>query len=283
MAYLTNTQKGNPRFGQQYTQKKVKGGKLNIYPGAGGTGRKRIFVKDRPGAPSAPAAQPPAAPLGAQPVQTPTPFYGDLDAADAEGVKDYEFTMGGLQKKEDRGRQEFGFDTQGNIDPNNPFSRAALLKRSYDQSVKGNTNSYAAQGQLYAGSLQRAQNETRFGFEEGLHGLKTGFDDFIDSIAQGRLQAGRERDRGTSGTAAERVRRATETRPGPSTVPTTPEAPAAVPAAPAAKRPPRPKGGRWSQKPVRFNEKTGQWYFVDKNSKGQTVHIYKGGRTVVVK
>jgi hypothetical protein len=33
-------------------------------------------------------------------------------------------------------------------DPNNPYSQAALLRKSYQQSKTGNTNSYAEQGQL---------------------------------------------------------------------------------------------------------------------------------------
>jgi hypothetical protein len=53
-----------------------------------------------------------------------------------------------------------GFNIADNVDVTNPFSRAALLKKSYQQATAGNTNSMAARGQLYSGALQNAQNET---------------------------------------------------------------------------------------------------------------------------
>lgn len=43
-------------------------------------------------------------------------------------------------------------------DPTNPFSRAAALATAYRQRTQGSTTSYAARGQLYAGSLQNAHN-----------------------------------------------------------------------------------------------------------------------------
>lgn len=54
------------------------------------------------------------------------------------------------------------FRIDPNVDVSNPNSRAALLKRTYQQATRGNTNSYAARGQLYSGALQNAQNETGF-------------------------------------------------------------------------------------------------------------------------
>ena len=70
----------------------------------------------------------------------------------------------------DQGAQSFGVDHAGNriSDPNsplyNPYSRAALLQRTFENNKRGNTNSYAARGQLYAGSLVNAQNETAHGY-----------------------------------------------------------------------------------------------------------------------
>lgn len=45
------------------------------------------------------------------------------------------------------------------VDPNNPFSRAALLKRAYDNRKRGNETSYAARGQQFAGSMVNARNQ----------------------------------------------------------------------------------------------------------------------------
>jgi hypothetical protein len=72
-------------------------------------------------------------------------------------------TIGGLQQQRGAGLQEYGYTEDPNthaiaFDPNNPYSQAALLRKHYQQAKTGNTTSYAAQGQLYAGSLQNAQN-----------------------------------------------------------------------------------------------------------------------------
>lgn len=44
------------------------------------------------------------------------------------------------------------------VDPNNPYSRAALLAKSYREAKAGTTNSMASQGQLYSGALRNAQD-----------------------------------------------------------------------------------------------------------------------------
>lgn len=61
------------------------------------------------------------------------------------------------------------------VDVTNPFSRAALLVRTHRQNERGNTNSYAARGQLYAGSLQNAQNEEGFRYQGGQDALLKDF------------------------------------------------------------------------------------------------------------
>lgn len=55
----------------------------------------------------------------------------------------------------------------GGVDPNNPFSKAALLKQSFDRAKAGNTNSYAARGQLYSGALQRMQDKNLTDYQQG--------------------------------------------------------------------------------------------------------------------
>lgn len=47
---------------------------------------------------------------------------------------------------------------QVTVDPNNPYSRAALLAKSYREAKSGTTNSLASQGQLYSGALRNAQD-----------------------------------------------------------------------------------------------------------------------------
>lgn len=54
----------------------------------------------------------------------------------------------------------YGYSPDGSIDLNNPYSQAALMRDTFLQSRQGNTTSYAAQGQLYSGALQNAQDES---------------------------------------------------------------------------------------------------------------------------
>lgn len=73
--------------------------------------------------------------------------------------------------------QEYGFDATGNIDPNNPYSRAALLQESYKRARTGNTNSYAASGHLYSGALQNAQDESTRQYNIGFDRLQKDYGD----------------------------------------------------------------------------------------------------------
>lgn len=78
------------------------------------------------------------------------------------------------------------------VDVSNPFSQAALLKRSYDQSVRGTTNSYAAQGQLYSGALENAQSENAFKNLQQQDSLLKQFRDNFLNIGADRAAAGNE-------------------------------------------------------------------------------------------
>lgn len=64
--------------------------------------------------------------------------------------------------------QQTGYDSSGNLITSggdlNPYAQAALLKRNYDASVRGTTNNYAAQGQLYSGAIKNAQATNDFNY-----------------------------------------------------------------------------------------------------------------------
>jgi hypothetical protein len=88
-----------------------------------------------------------------------------------------------------RGLGEYGFtesafdpntQTMGALafDPNNPFSKAALLKKSYDTGRARTGQSMASQGQLYSGAYQNAQdllNRNQLQGEDALTKSLTGF------------------------------------------------------------------------------------------------------------
>jgi hypothetical protein len=67
--------------------------------------------------------------------------------------------------------QQYGYDSGGGLISSgadlNPYAVAAVMKRNYDNSVRGTNNSYAAQGQLYSGALKNAQasNDYNYGLQ----------------------------------------------------------------------------------------------------------------------
>lgn len=67
------------------------------------------------------------------------------------------------------------YRVEDNVDVSNPFSKAGLLKRTYQQSRRGTTNSYAANGQLYSGALGRAQDSNTFNYLQGQDALLKNF------------------------------------------------------------------------------------------------------------
>lgn len=80
---------------------------------------------------------------------------------------------------------DYGYNPDGSINTANPYSRAALYQKQYEESKLGTTNSLAAQGQLYSGAMANAQgrNDSAYGqneagnrlaFQRGLHGIQTG-------------------------------------------------------------------------------------------------------------
>lgn len=82
------------------------------------------------------------------------PIY-DQQVGAAQRTRDD--TLSALAQQRNAGLSSFGYTADLQFDPNNPFSQAALLKRSYDQARRATTTSIAARGGLYSGSLQNAQ------------------------------------------------------------------------------------------------------------------------------
>jgi hypothetical protein len=82
---------------------------------------------------------------------------------------------------------DYGFTPQGTIDPNNPYSRAALLQRSYQDSQRGTTNSYAAAGQYSSGAYKRMQDRNAENFDIGLDQLKKGQGRELSGVLKGQV------------------------------------------------------------------------------------------------
>lgn len=113
----------------------------------------------KPGKPATPATPAPQPMVDPNAWQDPNYWMGEADAWKAQQNSNTD-----LIYKRDAALRDAGYTIDANsgqlkqIDFSlNPYSRAALMKKAYDQSLRGNVNGAAAQGQLYAGSLDRAQ------------------------------------------------------------------------------------------------------------------------------
>lgn len=167
----------------------------------GGTPYSPVYGSITPSQPK-PAAAPAAPKPGPSVSQTP-----NVNFKDAQWTQD----TGGIITGVGQTASEFGakvpevtYDEKGNpivgsasvdwsnpdgVAKLNPFSRAALLIRSYQQGVQGTSNSYAARGQHSSGAYQRAQGSNAFGFEQGKSGINSALQNFITGANQGLGQA----------------------------------------------------------------------------------------------
>jgi hypothetical protein len=121
-------------------------------------------------------------------------------------------SVAGLQQQRQASLLNYGY-TQGSdgslaFDPTNVFSQAAMLKRNYDQQRTGNTNSLAARGQLYAGSLQNAQNTSNFNEQQGSDALQKNLLAFLANNTQAQAQAGTDYELGAAQAGSTRVQNA---------------------------------------------------------------------------
>lgn len=76
-----------------------------------------------------------------------------------------------------RTRLDADFGLGANADPNNPWSKMALLRKSFQTAQRGNETSMAARGQYSSGAYQRAQRRSGSDFARGEHDLKSAHTD----------------------------------------------------------------------------------------------------------
>lgn len=119
-------------------------------------------------------------------------IFADLTKSAGYAQADYGYTG---QDTNGDGIPDSGF----NVDPNNPFSRAALLQKRYTEAKQGTTNSMAAQGQLYSGALQTAQDENSFQNQAGIDENQKAFNRYLDSLISGRRDASLATERENAG------------------------------------------------------------------------------------
>lgn len=83
----------------------------------------------------------------------------------------------------------YGLGNMGGSFASNPYSRAALLQRSYDQNQRRTQNSMASAGQLYSGATQSARNFNNFNYGQAGDALRKDFGSRVGQIGLQRQGA----------------------------------------------------------------------------------------------
>lgn len=125
-------------------------------------------------------------------------------------------TLAGIGRERNQAMADYGytgtFDAQGNltgraVDPNNPFSRAALLKRTYDQRAGSNINNYASRGMLQSGAYNAAKDNTDFGFLQGTNENERSLDAILGGLIGRTRSANTNYESGLTEAGAENLAR----------------------------------------------------------------------------
>lgn len=125
-------------------------------------------------------------PSGPPAVNAPSIQDATYNDAISRGWRDLGYVTDYVAGQQGLLRNDYGYaDDNFTVDPSNPFSRASLLKRSYDQSAAGTRTDYAARGQQTSGAYGRAQSENNFNFQQGSNALQNSY---LSALAQLTLQ-----------------------------------------------------------------------------------------------
>lgn len=188
-----------------------------------------------PGRPAGGGALGQARPAGGAPGVAPgAPAAGggmpwDVAAANSEAAagKRLQNSLTGLDSGWLRTQQDYGLEGQWGDYASNPYSRASLLQRSYDNTRRGSTN--AAGHNLYAGSYVNAQNQNTHGFNLGRDELQKAYAEQNASYVSARQQAQDEYNEAIAQAAWERVNAGLASEPEPAPAPGAPAGPSKAP------------------------------------------------------
>lgn len=176
-------------------------------PGTTWDSVKSAYDQKYPAAPQAPTSQ-------SDPATVPKDALYNAQTAGVARTRDD--TLAGIGRERNQALADYGytgtFDQAGNltgrtVDPNNPFSRAALLKRTYDQRAGSNTNNYASRGLLQSGAFQAAKDNTDFGYLQGMNENERNFDAVIGNLIGRTASANTNYATGLSTAGAENLAR----------------------------------------------------------------------------
>ena len=116
------------------------------------------------------------------------PFNAERDSTVAGAARNRDISLQNNAYEAQQAQTNYGFDNP----LANPYSKAALLQRSYDQFNRGAVNSSAAQGQLYSGSTQDTLDAGMFDFGQQWNQGQQEYQTSLRSIVDKNLGANTE-------------------------------------------------------------------------------------------
>jgi hypothetical protein len=200
----------------------------------------------------------------------------------------YDSVIGSLQKTRDdtiagligdRGRTltDYGFKEGPNgaltFDPNNPFSKASVMKQTYDTNRRSTGQSMGAGGQLYSGAYQNSQDLINRNQLQSEDALTKNIQGFLTRNTQDQTAAGTSYETAAGQAYGDRVGRF-QTNPlyDPATAASTPAAATPVPAAAAGAAKPASSAalevwqkGTYGGRKATY--KNGKWYYTTASGK----------------
>lgn len=158
--------------------------------------------------------RPPIAP--AAPTSAPGGMPWDAHYEDAVGGinANRDTALAGIAHDEMGVKQQYGFD-----DLSDPFSKIQLLKRTFADSQRGNTNSMAAAGHLYSGALDNAQAETQHGYDASYDATRREYDSLLEGLQTRRTGVQHDATDQTAAADWDRVQSGLANRPDPASLP----------------------------------------------------------------
>lgn len=161
----------------------------------------------------------PAAPPASASPYAPTPWDSQYELSKAGSASKFNNTNISLDLKQKALEQDYGLDAGFNDYQTNPYSRAALLEQTYQRANRGTVNSYAAAGQLYAGSTQNELGYNRDSNSLGSNSLWKEHNAALQGIRDERAAASANQNAENNEAGWKRVERAGEAPLDPSTSP----------------------------------------------------------------
>lgn len=129
------------------------------------------------------------------------PFNAEYDTTVSGAARNRDIALQNNAYERQMAQQNYGFDNPAA----NPYSRASLLQRSFDQFNKGTVNSAAASGQLYSGATQNDLDAGMFDFGQQYNALQSDYQGVLRDLVNKDLAANVDYNDTVQGAEAKRL------------------------------------------------------------------------------